>query len=961
MHFSLPRRGLLVMIKLLLDAWASSFFVTLGGPAVFFFGQGFFGNSSKAINRSHMQTSITDAVKVDILEEAPAIIALHDRQQNIVWANRAYREAAGFSLDQARGRTCFSLWGLPKACSGCPVTMALETGEPAEAELNAGNQNHWPRSQGMWLARAVPVRDGDGRIIGAVETAFEISDQKHTELQRVQQSEQRYRGIFSQAGDGIFLMDSLGRIADSNPAASDMLGYHPEDLLGKPFIDLIPSESLAVRPFQLEQVEQGNHARLERELICKDGSRRVTEESLVRLESGDYLAMFRDVTERKRAEAELARERSLLKAIFENIPEGLVVCDEKARIIMTNPVADHLYNRPVPFGQDVQDHVSLKILQPDHVPYDPYDLPLTRSALHGEHCHQEEVIIEWPGGEKKWLTVHSAPIHEDNGGRSGAVAVFREITELKTAMTNARRAEEEAERRAAQLEATINSMINGVTIYQANGDVFLANRAAREIFATPGDYFDRSMSERNKLIRFERDGRILGMEEIPLARALQGERLENLILKLHRPDGSKLHIAHNASPIRRDGEIIGAVIVFNDITAMVRQQEELVQARQEAEKANNAKSEFLANMSHEIRTPLNGVKGMIELASRKTEQPEVSNYLKLASQSADHLVHIINDVIDLSKIEAGYNELNPQPFSLRECLKATFYPLRTAAAKKGLDFEVDIGSDVPDNLVGDVNRLRQVLENLVGNAVKFTHEGKISIAICIQEQGEEQVRLLGSVSDTGIGMAAEKQKTIFDDFGSSDPSIKAHYGGSGLGLAISKKYLQMMNGEVWCRSREKEGSTFFFTAGFDRPGADMPEAETLQKKAFKDSGPLKILVAEDSKMNQIFTEQLLKEQGHQVVLVEDGRQAIRMLADERFDLVLMDIRMPDMDGEEALRIIRQDPPPGVDSGIPVVALTAYAMKSDRERLLKQGFDEYLSKPIDIRTFEMVLSTIQRRR
>ncbi|MCF8108273.1 MAG: PAS domain S-box protein [Desulfohalobiaceae bacterium] len=399
-----------------------------------------------------------------------------------------------------------------------------------------------------------------------------------------------------------------------------------------------------------------------------------------------------------------------------------------------------------------------------------------------------------------------------------------------------------------------------------------------------------------------------------------------------------------------------------DITERKKSEQILLEAREKADAANQAKSEFLANMSHEIRTPLNGVKGMIELAYRITDQPKVREYLDLAGQSADHLMCIINDVIDLSRIEAGRSELHKQPFSLRDCLKATFYALKTAAKDKGLGFEIEVSPELPDGLVGDSNRFRQVLENVVGNAVKFTRKGTVSISLSPHQKqpAEEQVRILGRVADTGIGISKDDQAIIFDNFQQVNPSAQEQFGGSGLGLAISKHYLEMMDGEIWCESREGQGSTFSFTLVLDQNCREVPEL-VPEEPAGENRGSLKILVAEDSPMNQIFAAELLKDQGHEVVIAEDGQQALRALAKERFDLVLMDIRMPNLDGEQALRIIRQEPPAGVDPDILVIALTAYGLKEDQERLLKQGFDGYLAKPIDIQAFEKTIVEVQRRR
>jgi PAS domain S-box-containing protein len=434
-------------------------------------------------------------------------------------------------------------------------------------------------------------------------------------------------------------------------------------------------------------------------------------------------------------------------------------------------------------------------------------------------------------------------------------------------------------------------------------------------------------------------------------------------LCLRRKDGSRVWVLENSNLVEGNGagpEIEGTVI---DITDRKRAEEECCQAKEAAEAASRAKSEFLANVSHEIRTPLNGVVGMTELALETSLTSEQREYLQAVRSSACSLLGIINDILDFSKIEARKLELDSLEFRLVDTLAEAMKPLAIRAQQKGLEFCLEISPGVPAALEGDPGRLRQILVNLLANAAKFTEKGKILLSVERESADPENLRLHFSVRDTGIGIPPEKHALIFEPFAQADGSTKRRFSGTGLGLTICARLVEMMGGKIWLESEVGKGSTFHFTACFrpasplrvECPPPDLQEARTL---VVDDSAGRKfqILLVEDNDVNRTLVTHLLAKRGHHVVEAQSGKEAVAAIEHAPggvFDLVFMDVQMPDMDGFETTAAIR-DHEKLSGGHVPIIAVTAYAMKGDRERCLSAGMDGYLSKPVQLQELRQLL-------
>jgi signal transduction histidine kinase/CheY-like chemotaxis protein len=376
-----------------------------------------------------------------------------------------------------------------------------------------------------------------------------------------------------------------------------------------------------------------------------------------------------------------------------------------------------------------------------------------------------------------------------------------------------------------------------------------------------------------------------------------------------------------------------------------------IESRKAAEAASIAKTQFLANMSHELRTPMNAILGMTDLALAEELPPRVHEYLQTARDSAEVLLDILNEILDLSRIEAGRLELESTAFSLRRAVEQVIKTLRLRAREKGLALIYYLPPDVPDLLIGDPLRFRQILINLVDNAVKFTHEGKIAVKAEVLNLTAEKALLEFSVSDSGIGIRPEDQARIFSPFTQADASTTRNYGGTGLGLTISRKLVELMNGQLRVESMPDHGTTFYFTVNLRLPDATAAEVSQSGQSAHPAARrrALRILLAEDTPTSQRVVEYLLTKRGHSVEIARNGREALEMIEQRNYDTILMDVQMPVMDGLQATEAIRSMTDPD-KARLPIIALTAHALKEDAERCIAAGMDAYVSKPIQIDEF-----------
>ncbi|WP_319470693.1 PAS domain S-box protein [uncultured Pseudodesulfovibrio sp.] len=786
----------------------------------------------------------------------------------------------------------------------------------------------------VWVESLVKMMfDDAGNRSGFVGSTRDITDRKRTE-EELANSERNYRNIFEHSVEGLYQSTPDGRFVSVNPTLALLLDYEsPQAVIDS--IHEIATEfyySQGDRKAMVTALERDDEVRdFEVRIRRRDGSIIwVTENArLIRDEDGVpvmYEGSIVDISKRKRTEAALLRSEKLLNEVQRlsltggwesNIATGEVYWTESQyRIFGLTP------------GEPIRGHLNFmekNVIQDDHREF----LRAWNRALESRQRGQIEFRAHRADGS---LGVYQSVIIPDVDKSGEVVRIYGSTRDV----TLEKEAEQELVSSHERLLNILDGMDADIYVSSLDGhDILFINKYMRENFGTPAPGV-----KCHEIFRGEKNR----CSHCPKPELIdsEGNPMPTIIRERPNPLTGKWYLNHDRAIRWLEGKLVHMHMAA-DITELKELEQELVSAMARAEAASLAKNEFLANMSHEIRTPLNGLLGMMQLLQLSSLVEEQREYVDIALDSGRNLLQILNDILDLSKVESGKLELEEEEIELGEVLDSVVSVFRHSAESRGLRMTWSVDEKLPVYFLSDKGRLRQILFNLIGNAAKFTESGSVTVeaGILSTPMKDGRMRVFFSVTDTGIGIPEEKIDRIFDPFTQVDGSSTRKYQGTGLGLGIVQRLVGLMDGSITVSSESGKGTTIGFTIAASQPSlaAEMavraPETDTVV--------PLNILVAEDERVNQAVIKRLLGKIGHTVVCVDNGAKALDMLGKAKFDCVLMDIQMPELDGMEATRAIRESL--GLD--VPVIALTAHAMKGDRKRFLEAGMDGYIAKPFDM--------------
>ncbi|WP_051294997.1 ABC transporter substrate binding protein [Maridesulfovibrio bastinii] len=783
--------------------------------------------------------------------------------------------------------------------------------------------------------------------------------------EKITSSEAKLQAIFNNATAGIFMTTTGGRIVKANNAFCSSLKYTADELIGMQINELIIPESESGTAFQLKDLIHGKGESVFRNtcfrkkdmgIIWGDISLEICSDPV--LKNRFIVGIFLDSTELHKSnlklhESEKNLETTLIRlnSHITNSPLALIEWDNEGRVLHWSESAEKI------FGWSAKETLG-KSWDDWQFIYEE-DLVEVRSQIDeliGNKVNYKTVTNRnyTKSGEIVFCNWHNSSFKDEHGNLISILSQIENITERVTAQNDLAQSED-------RFRAMFEYMGSGIAIYEA-----VDNQK---------DFIFKDLNPMaEKITNLSRD-EVIGERLLKLFPSMKESGLLETLMKVHKFGGYEyLPPFYYSDDLRsgwRENRIYslpsGEIItIFDDVTKRMETQQELVLAKERAEDASKAKSDFLANMSHEIRTPLNGITGMLQLMLMTTLDSEQHEYIQTAIESSRRLTALLSDILDISRIEANRLEVVRKEFNLYEIIDSLRNLFTPPARQAGLEISFNIEDNIPKAIIGDQNRLHQILNNLLGNSIKFTKEGEIKLTVSkIKTSFEGYCNILFSVADTGIGIPDDKINDVFSPFRQVEESLTRSYEGAGLGLAIVKKIILLMNGRLCVDSEHGKGTEIMFSMLFKISSGAQPQKFDLPEINYEEENSvnknLRVLIVEDEEVNMKTLTIMLDKSNYETVSASDGYAAIEILKKGKIDIVLMDIQMPVLNGVETTEAIRDGAAGSQNKTIPIIAVTAYAMKGDSEMLISKGFDNYISKPVNMSELRSILDSFYKKK
>jgi PAS domain S-box-containing protein len=815
----------------------------------------------------------------------------------------------------------------------------------------------------------------------------------HQEIE-LEQSKKNLKQLFDKVGDFLFIIGTDGKILQCNTFMSRRLRYNKNEINTLHIEDLYPDNHRKEILHIFNHMRDGKISSTSIPMITKHNKEIPVETCASAGIWYDEEVMFciaRDMTQRNKLEDSWRK----YAFIANSSREFMTLIDKQYRYEAVNEsyCQAHKLSRDKIIGHDVSEIWGSDTYQ--HIIKNHLD-----ECFSGKEVHYE-AWFQFQNQERRYYSVRYYCYRDEHEDPTHVAVVSRDITARQLAL-------EALERSEIRYRLLVEEMDDLVVQIDKDGQILFINHAVEKLFGKEFkqligqnafdylEYEDRELAksniarwikEKQKHVVVENRMRIQencvksflwninffcdADDEIPtlncIARDVSELKKAGKILQKQKSllqtahDNLEQRVEARTSQLKAANEQLKKEIEERKQAekALVESEKKLKKAKEEAESANSSKSMFLANMSHEIRTPISGIIGASEMLLLSDLSNDQKDTIGMVKNSAASLLTLINDILDLSKIEAQKLEILREDFDLYESLKNHLKPFSIEVHQKGLEMTLNILPEVPQYLRGDPHRVGQVIRNIVSNALKFTDQGQILVTVKNIYNHTYPVHLLFSVSDTGQGIPEKKIPELFKTYSQVDDSPQKKRKGTGLGLSISKKIVELMGGKIWAESQPGKGSTFYFTVVFDKAKTKMPQkpAGIQYEIDHQQMTPLRILLAEDNKLNQKFVSCLLNQSGHQVFCVDNGNEVLEAIEQMKFDLILMDVQMPELDGVSATKRIRSTHNKKINADIPIIALTAYAMKGDRERFINAGMDDYITKPVNFNELKWIMTRV----